>query len=380
MGVTRSAVVFGAAGAGPIAGTVPTRTPWQTVRVDGLTLACGLVPTTAPSFDPDAPAQSASVLVRVRALSCNYRDRSILRLMEHVPAGRFSGMGSEFVGHVVAVGANVRTLRVGDRVIPNHHYSGQPAPRSEPREGVVTNQASRAVHVIPAAQLVPIPDAMSDEVAACFSLGAQTAYSMVRRLGIRPGTNVLVTAGRSSTSLFAIAALRQHHVTVSVTTSAIDDHDALRRLGAVNIIHLPRQGRAAEPDPLAAAAAGVGGFDYVIDPFFDLHVRRAVEVMNPFGSYITCGLAVQNAGSERPAVPMPPLDSILFAAMLRNLTLLGNCIGLGTDLVRAVDDYASGRLTTVVDSVFTGDAVAAFLSRTYNDRARFGKVVFRYDD
>lgn len=380
MGVTRSAVVFGGAPANPMAVSVPGSSPWQTVRVDGFTLACGLVPTTPPTFDPGAPAHATSVLVRVRAVSCNYRDRSILRLMEHVPAGRFSGVGSEFAGDVIAVGKDVRTLRVGDRVIANSHYTGRTRAPSEPREGIVTNQASRAVHVFQAAQLLPIPDAMSDEVAAGFSLGAQTAYGMVRRLGVRPGTKVLVTAGRSSTSLFVIAALRQHPVSVYVTTSAMADEQALRRLGATDVIHLPRDGGAAESDPLVAAAADVGGFDYVIDPFFDLHVYRAVAVMNPFGSYITCGLATQNAGSARPPAPLPPLDVILHAAMIRNLALLGNCIGLGSDLEQAINDFAGGRLSTVIDSVYTGDAVGAFLDRTYNDRTRFGKVVFRYDN
>jgi len=34
----------------------------------------------------------------------------------------------------------------------------------------------------------------------------------------------------------------------------------------------------------------------------------------------------------------------------------------------------------VVDSVFSGEAVAPFLDRTFNDPDRFRKVVFRFEE
>ena len=41
-------------------------------------------------------------------------------------------------------------------------------------------------------------------------------------------------------------------------------------------------------------------------------------------------------------------------------------------------DAERGTMGAVVDSVFTDGDAAGFLDRTFNDRARFGKVVFRY--
>jgi len=65
--------------------------------------------------------------------------------------------------------------------------------------------------------------------------------------------------------------------------------------------------------------------------------------------------------------------------MTKNLSLHGNCLGLTSDLDHALRDYAAGALQTVTDSVFSGeDTVAAFFNRTYNDKKRFGKVVFAY--
>jgi NADPH:quinone reductase-like Zn-dependent oxidoreductase len=68
----------------------------------------------------------------------------------------------------------------------------------------------------------------------------------------------------------------------------------------------------------------------------------------------------------------------MLRVMMRNLSIVGNCIGLASDLEHALRDYEAGRLACAVDSVFGGTDTEPFLERTYNDRSRFGKVVFRY--
>ncbi len=73
------------------------------------------------------------------------------------------------------------------------------------------------------------------------------------------------------------------------------------------------------------------------------------------------------------------LTSLLQTAIMKNLSIVGNCIGLSDGLERALSDYAAGALLVVTDSVFTGDDVAPFLNRTFNDRERFGKVVYAYE-
>lgn len=61
---------------------------------------------------------------------------------------------------------------------------------------------------------------MPDVVAAAFSLGAQTAYSLVRKLNLASGENVLITSARSNTALFAIRALRRYSVNVYATSTS----------------------------------------------------------------------------------------------------------------------------------------------------------------
>lgn len=372
----QSLVIFGAKPAGPW-----DAAPLEHVTVDGITVGCGLVNTDAPLFDVHAPENTRRVLTRVTALSCNYRDKAFFYGMKRVPRTRFTTIGSEFVGEVVAVGRDVQRLRPGDRVIPNHEYLGHATHDDGVRQGIATNQASRAFQVLAERKLAHVPDAMPDEVAAGFSVGAQTAYSMVRRIGAHPGTRALVTSASANTSLFLIAALRRRGVDVYATTSSAHHVPALRALGVTEVLQVSRAADGVRAsDTFTEFAAAAGGFDYILDAFFDLHLQRSVEVLKPGGAYVTCGLAGQTPYSVKASATDQPLEmrDVMCAVMQKNLSIIGNCIGLTEDIETALADYRHGAFRPPVDSVFSGTDVALFLDRTYNAPSRFGKVVFRY--
>ncbi len=374
----RNLVVFGAQN--PVPG-VPYPAPPHAVTVDAVSVRCGIIETPDVAFNPDAEEHRHQVLLRVKAFSCNYRDRTIIHSMKHFPAHRFVSIGSEFVGEVCGVGAAVAALQPGDRVISNHHYTGRMRDEDGVLEGVTTNHASKEYLVLHEKKLLKIPDAMPDEVAAAFSLGAQTAYSMVRKLRVEPGMKVLVTSATSNTSLFILGALRQRGVALYAATTSPHFAPRLEALGAQQVLSFNRNGSSFRHSGLInEVAAGIGLFDRVFDPFFDLHLEKAVEVLAPFGMYITCGLARQNEGSA-PNLPDVPFNGarIMCTALARNLSILGNCIGLRSDLEQALKDYAGGGYAVPVDSVFTGDDAAGFINRTYNDDNRFGKVAYCYN-
>jgi hypothetical protein len=74
-----------------------------------------------------------------------------------------------------------------------------------------------------------------------------------------------------------------------------------------------------------------------------------------------------------------PWNAIMGVVMMKNLHLIGNCIGQTDDLVRALQDYDAGRLPVVIDSLHSQRQVGAFFDRTYNAQERFGKVVYCYE-
>ncbi|MCI0613174.1 zinc-binding alcohol dehydrogenase family protein, partial [bacterium] len=75
----------------------------------------------------------------------------------------------------------------------------------------------------------------------------------------------------------------------------------------------------------------------------------------------------------------PDWQTGLIAGFLKNLNILGNCLGLSQDLQQAIDDYASGSLNVIIDSMHSGNQAGNFIERTYNAKDRFGKVVYKYD-
>ena len=355
--------------------------PGRDVLIDGVPLRAAVLDLEAA---PDGAEELGprDVRVRVDAFSCNYRDKAFLVRLATAPAGRYFVAGSEFVGHVVATGPEVTTLQVGDRVISNHHYTASGWDPDGAPEGIISNHASREYQVHHENKLVPIPASMTDAEAAAFSLGAQTAYGMTRRMALEPGARALVTAARSNTSLFIIQALAASGVEVTATTTSGKDAHRLRDAGAhhvlVGISENGERGRGVL-NALEALREEHTGFDGVFDPFFDVHLTTAITLLAPFGKYITCGFAGQTEGAARTAaLESKPIESVMAQAMMLNLTLMGNCIGLRDDLERAVRDFEAGKLRAFVDSVYGGREAAAFLERTYASAARFGKVVFSY--
>lgn len=350
------------------------------ISLAGVAVPCALVETAVPEFAAAAPENAAQVLVRKRGFSVNYRDRAlILSVVLRGPAGSFYPIGSDFIGEVVAVGEAVRGLAPGDRVIGNAAYpeSGVAGVRA----GVPVNSASKELQVFHEAKLAKIPAAMSDEVAACFTIGAQTSFSMVRKLELAADEHVLVTAGGSNTSLFALAALKRLPVKVYVSTTSPFRAERLRAMGGAEVLLIDRD----RPDFAAHAVVRRlleerGGFDAVIDPFFDIHLVPASAVMRQGARYVTCGMYDQHSGLGvgQAARQQQGGSQIMIRTMLLNQRIIGNCIGLAGDLEAAVAAHAAGEFPVLIDSVFRGSDAAAFLERSYNDPERFGKVAFLY--
>jgi NADPH:quinone reductase-like Zn-dependent oxidoreductase len=263
-------------------------------------------------------------------------------------------------------------------VIGNNAYPDSGWPGVAP--GIPGNHGSREYQILHEAKLMKIPDEMSDEVGAAFSIGAQTTYSMIRRLELKKGEAVLVTAAKSNTSLFAISALRNHPVDVYATSTSSLFEAELTRLGVRRLFIIDPEKPFLEHPELQKTAIELRGFQAVIDPYFDLFLRPSIPVMGTGARYITCGLYDQYLDLiGKPAAYTPAGGAELTLLMLKNLSVIGNCIGLTDDLSRATEDYKAQRLPVAIDSVHSGGKAAEFLDRTFNDKNRLGKVIYKYE-
>lgn len=353
----------------------------KSIQMDGTNVFCGLIHTQQPIFDSKALENCFNVVVRKKAFSCNYRDKNLIfKMATKGGNSSFYVIGSEFVGEVVDVGIQVNDLKIGDKVIPNNAYPNSGVEGLLP--GVPTNNASKEYQVFHQTKLIKVPQEMPDEIAAGFSIGAQTTYSMIRKLNLIQGSNILVTAAKSNTSLFAINALRQHNVNVYATTTCKSFEKELKSMGVKEVILIDSfLNNFTENETIRDIMSNIGGFDSVIDPLFDIHLGKVIDVIAKGGKYITCGLYDQYSSliGKKNNYKIPNFTAIMASVILKNIQIIGNCIGQTEDLLNAIIDYNFGSLNVVIDSQFTGDRIDRFLERTYNAKDRFGKVIYVYN-
>lgn len=362
---------------------MPENRSLQTVTFDGVPVTCGLIHVPDPPFDAEAPQNRRKVLVRVTAFSCNFRDKMFILLAHDKCQQRpkaYYAVGSEFVGVVEAAGTDVTRFKPGDRVMGNNSYAGPGRDAEGVAEGTASHQASKEYQIIHQRKLIHVPPEMSDETAAAFSVGAQTAAGMIGRADLRPGQNVLVTSAKANTSLFIINALKEHQVHLVATSTSMAFADKLYEMGVEALIQITSELPSfARNEQLFTLMREQGPFHCVFDPFFDLHLDKALDVMAANGRYVTCGFCDQYQDwtdqNQRQRLGQHEIMKLVF---LKNLHIIGNCLGSTGDLEQALDAYRQGHFDVGIDSVFCGDDVGQFFNRTYNCRERFGKVVFRY--
>jgi NADPH:quinone reductase-like Zn-dependent oxidoreductase len=317
---------------------------------------------------PDPVAGPGEVVVRVRACAMNHLDLWQRRGLERVRIPFPHISGAEVAGEVIeAPGGEVA---VGTRVLLQ---PGLSCGRCEACTGGRDNECRRydvlgyqsdggyAERVrVPAANLVPIPDAIGFVEAAAFPLTFLTAWHMlVGRAHVRPGDDVLVLAAGSGVGQAAIQIARLHGARVIATAGTAAKLEKARDLGAAEVIDHATQDIAAE----ARRLTGKRGVDIVVEHVGQATWDASVKALAPGGRLVTCG----NTTGWDGAIDLRFLFS-------RQLSLLGSYMGTKAELLRAARFFFDGTFAPVVDSVFPLTA-AADAHRRLEAREQFGKVV-----
>lgn len=341
------------------------------------------IETERPLFDPDADNFSDLIFIRKIAFSLNFRDRGIISQKQemfnkHPAAINYSPIGSDFVAEVVMVGYNVRHLQIGDRVIPNCSY---PNENTDAPDGIPTNEASKEFQVLHHASVLKISDNLPNDIAAGFSVSAQTSYSILRRLQLKGNERILITSGSSNTSLSVLKALvsARGHQNVTVMTSRKTEVQQFQRMGLQNIILIEDRNNFNLDHAFSTNVKQFGFFDIVIDPFADMHLLKLVNYMSFNGRYVTCGFYHQSKREiPEPGVNGENLTYLLTSMISRNIQLIGNCLGSSADLEHALSDYKNGIFSIYTDQVYRDGDVEGFVKSSFSDTQKFGKIVYMF--
>jgi NADPH:quinone reductase-like Zn-dependent oxidoreductase len=352
---------------------MPGNPTLETVEIDGIPVTCGLI--ASRNGIPDR-LSAGQALVHVRAFSCSLRDKgSIHALALSARKGCYYVIGSDFCGDVLDVADPPGGIKPGDRVILNSC-----------QESLRTCRAGREFQVLPAAQLLRVPDRLPTEQLAALGLPARMAYCMVRVCDVKPGMNVLVTGGRSAVSLAALRALQARKANAYVLTTSRSLDDRFAELGVAAVLHGDGSPHAqvVTCEEAVRSARRFGGFEAVLDPFLGAYFENLQPTLRPGAVYVSCSwgpvpLPAYSAGTAAGAPGREPsLKRALTMAITNNIELRLTSFGTSQDLEQALADFSVGLYSPTLDRVFDGNSAGAFLTRTFESKERFGRVVYRY--
>ncbi|WP_315139301.1 NAD(P)-dependent alcohol dehydrogenase [Achromobacter marplatensis] len=308
------------------------------------------------------------VLVKVAALSLNYRDKLVINggLLLERPPMPFVPV-SDMVGEVVELGSQIRRFKVGDRVMGNfwtQWLDGEP-PRAMLKHGLslggpLPGMLAEYV-VLPEEVAVAAPSSLSDEEAATLPVAALTAwFALVEAGQLRKGQTVLVQ-GTGGVSLFGLQFAQALGARVIVTSRSDDKLARAKALGAwagINTTRVPAWAQA------AVELTDGDGVDQVVELVGGDNLRQSVEALAGSGHILQIGF-MDDTEIRMPAIPL----------QLRRATLRGVSVGhrrAFEEMNQAIDRHG---IKPVIDRVFSfAEAHAAF---AHLDHGPFGKLVIK---
>jgi NADPH:quinone reductase-like Zn-dependent oxidoreductase len=181
---------------------------------------------------------AGQVLVKVNASSLNFHDN--VNLMGLLPGPWPRVPMSDGAGEVVAVGPDVRDLRVGQRVMGAFNPGWQDGPPTPETKRVLPGDSCdgwlQQYRVADVTGLVPTPEHLSDVEAATIPCAAVTAWAALTEANIGAG-DVVVTLGTGGVSLFAVQLANAVGATTILTSSSDDKLKVGSDLGATHLVN-----------------------------------------------------------------------------------------------------------------------------------------------
>ena len=232
------------------------------------------------------------VLVKVHAAGISFVDGLIAGGMYQLKPPLPFTPGLVGAGEVLATGAGVRGLAAGCRVV-----------RSSFGMGGYTSH-----WVLPAYAVVPLPDAVTYEVAATAVESYSTMlFALIRRTAVQPGEWVLVLGAGGGIGLAAVVVARTLGALVIAAASTPAKLAAALAAWAQVAIDYETEDLKTRVREITGAGAAL-----VIDPVGDPFAEPALRSLQSFGRYLVVGFTV---GS----IPRLPLNRVL----LDNRSIVG---------------------------------------------------------
>jgi NADPH2:quinone reductase len=299
------------------------------------------------------PLRPNEARIRVRAAGVNFADTLMIAGKYQVrPEFPFTP-GLEAAGEVIEIGAAVRHLEPGRRVLAVLRFGG----------GYAEEIA------IDADAVVPIPDAMDFVTAAAFPVAYGTAhFALTHRGHLAKGETLLVLGAAGGVGLAAVEIGKELGARVIAAAAGPEKLAVARAHGADELIDYQRE---SIRDRVRELTGGLGA-DVVFDPVGGDAFDQALRAVNWEARMLVIGFAAGRIQSV-------PANLIL----VKNISVIGVVWGaqaardpvlISRNLAELLRWWEAGRLRPVVAKTFplaeAGAAMQALLSRRHA-----GKIV-----
>lgn len=277
---------------------------------------------------PTPQPQPGQVRIAIRAASLNFPDLLVVEGKYQFKPPLPFVPGSEFAGHVEAVGDGVTNVAPGTAV------------------AVIGNSGGFATHAcVDASQLIPLPPVFEVEHGAAFAFTYGTSHhALLDRAQLKPGETVLVLGAAGGVGTAALQIAKAVGARVIAAASTDDKCARCRELGADETIAYGRENLRERVKEIT----GGRGVDVVYDPVGGELADPAFRSLAWRGRYLVVGFA---AGT----IPALPWN----LALLKGASLVGVFWGdfvrrepqaFAQELRELAQWYAQGRIRPVIDS------------------------------
>ncbi len=322
------------------------------------------------------------VVFKVKAAALNYNDIWGMR-GQPVPVPLPHVSGSDAAGEVIAVGEDVTTIKVGDRIVSHSNMSCRVCDVcTDGREfdcpkrtiwgfqtGPTWGAYSEVTH-LPEVNVSKIPDNVSFDEAAAASMTLLTSWHMlVGRAKIKPGQTVLIMGGGSGVGSFGIQIAKLYNCTV-IATASPDKLDKLKELGADYAVDHRKPDWSKEVYKITkeiSAKTGVApGIDVSFDHIGETHWNPQLTLLKYGGTLVSCGATTgYDAKTD--------LRHIFF----KGTNILGSTQGTKAELDQGLYWMGRGKIKAVIDSVYSFENAAEAHTKMLTGKGLFGKILMK---
>ena len=317
----------------------------------------------------DIPApEPGDVLIRMRACSLNFRELMILIQGAYpLPIRPDVVPVSDGAGEVVAVGAGVRRVTVGDRVagaVFPYWIEGPFTWDSADQLGGSLDGMLTEYVVLPETGVVAIPEHLSFEEGATLPCAGVTAWNALTGGRTLQAGDTVLTLGSGGVSLFALQFAKAFGARVIATTSSAEKAARLTTLGADAVINY----RTTPDWHLAVRELTDGrGVDQVVDVGGPGTIMQSIKATRYEGEVAMVGSLAADSSVD---------ISIYRAAWAGVVRLRSIALGSRAQFLAMNRAIAGNQVRPVIDRVFSfEEAQAAY--HYYQKEQPFGKVVIR---